>query len=344
MQLSSYIFGTSKVQYIFDGNFRYLKNLCHTETTVIITDEHVYEIHTAKFKGWNTIVIKPGEPYKNQSTVDAVIAQLVERGVDRSYTLVGIGGGVITDLTGYVASIYMRGIRFGFIPTTILALVDASIGGKNGVDVGVYKNMVGIIRQPSFLLHDLSLLKSLPEAEWINGFAEIIKHACIKDTSLFKELSEKNLAYYQKHKKALAALIKKNVLIKTKVVQKDEFEKGDRKLLNYGHTLGHAIENMYQLSHGQAISIGMTYAAALSELLIGFKQKSKVTQILSQYGLSTYATFDLKKAINILIKDKKKKGNEIHYILLQKIGKGVIHSIPLNKIETLLEKVIKQYS
>ena len=139
-------------------------------------------------------------------------------------------------------------------------------------------------------------------------------------------------------------MIERNVLIKTKVVQKDEFEKGDRKLLNYGHTLGHAIENIYELSHGQAISIGMTYAAALSENLIGFKQKSEVVQILSQYGLPTYATFDLKKAIHILIKDKKKKGSDIHYILLQKIGKGVMYSIPLNKIETLLEKAIKQYS
>jgi len=344
MQERVYTFGASKVQYIFDGNFRYLQNLCHSKTTILITDEHLYAAHASKFKVWDTIVLKPGEAYKNQSTVDAVIEQLVERGVDRSYTLVGVGGGVITDLTGYIASIYMRGIRFGFVPTTILGLVDASIGGKNGVDLGVYKNMVGIIRQPSFLLHDLSLLKSLPQAEWINGFAEIIKHACIKDASLFKDLSEKNIAYYQKNKKALATLIERNALIKTKVVQKDEFEKGDRKLLNYGHTLGHAIENMYELSHGQAISIGMTYAAALSESLIGFKQQTQVVQILSQYGLPTYAKFDLKKAINILVKDKKKKGSEIHYILLQKIGKGVIHSIPLNKIETLLEKAIKQYS
>jgi 3-dehydroquinate synthase len=344
MQERIYSFGTAKVQYIFDGSLRYLKNLCHPKSTVIITDEHVYTAHASQFKGWNSIVLKPGEAYKNQATVDSVIAQLVEQGVDRSYTLVGIGGGVITDLTGYVASIYMRGIRFGFVPTTVLALVDASIGGKNGVDVGVYKNMVGIIRQPAFLLHDLSLLKSLPEAEWINGFAEIIKHACIKDASLFKELSEKNIAFYQKNKKALAYLIERNALIKTKVVQKDEYEKGDRKLLNYGHTLGHAIENMYELSHGQAIAIGMTYAAGLSESLIGFKQQSQIVQILSQYGLPTNATFDLKKAINILIKDKKKKGSEIHYILLQKIGKGVIHSIPLNKIEPLLEKVIKQYS
>src|SRR5207302_2419640 len=114
-------------------------------------------------------------------TVDSVIEQLIAMEADRKTTLVGIGGGVITDLTGYTASIYMRGLQFGFVPTTLLAMVDASIGGKNGIDVGVYKNMVGIIRQPSFILQDQTFLKTLPENEWRNGFAEIIKHACIKD-------------------------------------------------------------------------------------------------------------------------------------------------------------------
>ncbi len=112
-------------------------------------------------KNWNTIVLKAGEEFKIQPTVDTIVEQLIELGADRKSTLVGIGGGVITDLTGYVASVYMRGIKFGFVPTTVLALVDASIGGKNGIDVGVYKNMVGVIRQPSFLLHDMSLLSSL---------------------------------------------------------------------------------------------------------------------------------------------------------------------------------------
>jgi 3-dehydroquinate synthase len=341
MSAKTYRFGTSSVNYYFNDKFATLKKIVVPRTTVLITDENVFKAHTSKFKGWDTIVLKPGEAYKNQSTVDAVIEQLVERGVDRSYTLVGIGGGVITDITGYVASIYMRGIRFGFVPTTVLGLVDASIGGKNGVDLGVYKNMVGIIRQPAFLLHDLSLLKSLPQAEWINGFAEIIKHACIKDAALFKELSEKNIAFYQKNKKALAALIERNALIKTKVVQKDEFEKGDRKLLNYGHTLGHAIENIYELSHGQAISIGMTYAAELSEKLVGYQEKQKLIALLQQYGLPAYAKMDVDKAFDVLIKDKKKTAGDIHYILLKKTGKGVLYNISLKKLKPLLKSVVQ---
>ena len=174
--------------------------------------------------------------------------------------LVGIGGGVITDLTGYVAAIYMRGLSFGFVPTSILAMVDAAIGGKNGIDVGVYKNIIGTIRQPQFLLYDYSLLKSLPQSEWVNGFAEIVKHACIKDARLFNTLRQNSIRSYQRNSKELGALIKKNVHIKASVVQADEFEKGERRLLNFGHTLGHAIENIYKMPHGHAISIGMVAA------------------------------------------------------------------------------------
>ena len=156
---------------------------------------------------------------------DLIIEQLIGFEADRSTTLIGVGGGVVTDLTGYVASIYMRGIRFGFVPTSLLAMVDASIGGKNGVDVGDYKNLVGSIRQPSFLLYDYNFLKSLPDIEWSNGFAEIIKHACILDQQSFKLLAKNHLQSIKKDKKLLASIIEKNVLLKTSVVKKDEFEK-----------------------------------------------------------------------------------------------------------------------
>ena len=142
-----------------------------------------------------------------------------------------------------------------------------------------------------------------------------------------------------KKKNLMAALIKRNALIKTKVVQADEFESGDRKLLNYGHTLGHAIENMYELSHGQAISIGMTYACHISEQLAGFKQTEKVVNLLSKYGLPTYASFNTTKAISILQKDKKKTKDAVHYILLEKLGKAVIQTIPFVTLEKILKGI-----
>jgi 3-dehydroquinate synthase len=163
-------------------------------------------------------------------------------------------------------------------------MVDAAIGGKNGIDVGVYKNIVGTIRQPKFLLYDYGFLKSLPQTEWINGFAEIIKHACIKDARLFKLLEKKVLRDFQKDLTALATLIRRNVEIKASVVQHDEFEKGERRLLNFGHTLGHAIENIYQLAHGQAISIGMTAASKISQQLNGFNEVERVMHLLDRYN------------------------------------------------------------
>lgn len=328
--------GNSRVDYFFDGSLSGLSSIADKKSTILLTDENLAKAHPQKFKGWKTIVIKAGEKYKTQATVDQVVGQLIALEADRQYTLVGIGGGVVTDLTGFLASIYMRGIRFGFVPTTILSLVDASIGGKNGVDVGLYKNIVGTIRQPSFLLHDHKLLTSLPEKEWSNGFAEIIKHACIKDATLFRELQGHSLAYYRKDRKALANLIERNVMIKTKVVQQDEFEKGERRLLNFGHTLGHALENQYDLMHGEAVAIGMAFAAGLSEKWTGFTQTLEIIKVLGQYGLPTHFAYDARKVYDILKMDKKRVKKDMNYVLLNKIGKASVHSIPLEKIRTYL--------
>ncbi len=339
MQKKSYQFSSKKVDYYFDADFSYLSKLTDQDHTVLVTDEHIFNLHPKKFKGWNTIVLKPGEEFKVQATVNAIIEQLIEFGADRKTTLVGIGGGVVTDLTGYVAAVYMRGVRCGFLPTTVLAMVDASIGGKNGIDVGVYKNLVGTIRQPDFLLYDYGFLKTLPQSEWTNGFAEIIKHSCIKDAAMFRELEGNSLKYYMKDKAALGKLIRRNAGIKSTVVEKDEFEKGDRRLLNFGHTLGHAIENMYELSHGQAISIGMTAACQLSESLAGFKETARVISVLDRYGLPTMAEFDKAAAFNVLKMDKKKEKAAMNYVLLSKIGKGIVQFVPMAALETLIDNL-----
>lgn len=335
----SFQFASARVSYRFDTPFVELEKWIHKEQAFIITDEHVYKHHRKKFKGWNTIVLKPGEKYKVQETVNGIIHQLIQMGADRNSWLIGVGGGVVTDITGYVAGIYMRGIQFALVPTSLLAMVDASIGGKNGIDVGVYKNMVGLIRQPAILLFDISFLQSLPAAEWRNGFAEIIKHAAIKDAKLFKLLQQHAIAQFKKDTVLLTQLIKTNVLIKTKVVLQDETEKGDRKLLNFGHTLGHAIENQYALSHGEAISIGMTYAALLSEQMLGFTGANALINLLMKYGLPTRATFDWKAVTDVLVKDKKNSSKGMQYILLQKIGRGVVEPIPVQDLINRLRQL-----
>lgn len=340
MKKKIFRFSSSVTECYFGASFSTLKKLTDPRKTVLITDQHVFKSQSKHFKGWNTIVLRAGEDYKVQATVDAILEQLIAMKVDRQFTLVGVGGGVVTDITGYVAAIYMRGLRCGFVPTSLLAMVDAALGGKNGVDIAVYKNLAGTIRQPSFLLFDVSLLKTLPMQEWRNGFAEVIKHAAVFDKALFKELAQKDLAFYQTNKKSLSALVYRNVLIKLSLVKKDEFENGDRRLLNFGHTLGHALEKQYELSHGEAVSIGMTAAAGIAERLCGFSKKEQLVSLLDQYGLPTYAAFNFKKVFSVLTMDKKRNGTAINYVLLKDIARPVQLKIPFARLEKIIKELL----
>ena len=338
MSKATYRFSDTAVDYHFDARFADLKQVADGRRMILITDEHIHAAHPKLFRKQDVIVLKPGEEYKVQPTVDAIIEQLIRFEADRKTLLVGVGGGVVTDMTGYAASVYMRGIPFGFVPTSLLAMVDASIGGKNGIDVGPYKNMVGVIRQPQFLLYDMALLKSLPDAEWSNGFAEIIKHACIRDKAAFDLLEREGLASFRRSRVKLAALVERNARLKSSVVVKDEFEKGDRKLLNFGHTLGHALETQYELSHGQAISIGMAHACRLSAQLLNFRDTDRVTALLEAYGLPTAAKFNWKKVLGILRMDKKRVNAGMSYVLLERIGKGVVRGLGLDELEERLTR------
>lgn len=335
-----HLFSEKKVSYYFDADFSLLQQVVSKENAIIITDENVFASHPGKFDGWKTIVIKPGEEYKQQATVDKILKQLIAFEADRNTFIVGVGGGVVTDITGYAAGVYMRGVKFGFVPTTILAMVDAAIGGKNGIDVGIYKNLAGLIRQPDFLLFDYSMLQTLPQDQWINGFAEIIKHACIKDLPLFELLESESLTAFQTDPAKLAALIERNVSIKTNVVLKDEFEKGDRKLLNFGHTLGHAIENNYQLLHGHAISIGMVAACNISAAISHFdaSEKQRIVMLIEKYHLPSSIQFDKEKIWEILKMDKKRAGKEMNFILLKQIGEAFIFPIPFEKLKELINQ------
>lgn len=339
MKKLDYTFSNKTVNYYLDVSFSQIHEVTTKEKCIVITDTAIHRLHHEKFEGYKTIVIPAGEQYKQQHTVDNIIQQLIAFEADRKSFIIGVGGGVVTDITGYAASVYMRGLPFGFVPTTILAQVDASVGGKNGIDVGVYKNLVGTIRQPDFIFFDYSFLQTLPDEQWVNGFAEIIKHACIKDRQLFYFLENHTLSDFQTNRTLLADLIEKNVTIKSDVVEKDEFEQGDRRLLNFGHTLGHAIENEYQLLHGHAISIGMIAAATISETLNNFTSpdRDRVKNLLSRYKLPVSIDFDKKKVFEILKMDKKRVSNEMNFVLLNAIGEAIVKPIPLAQLEQIIQ-------
>ncbi len=342
MRKEIFKFSNKAVEYIFNGSFTQLPILFQRDKVVIVTDENVYKLHADKMEGFAVIKLPAGEEFKQQRTVDDIISQLLALQADKQTVLVGVGGGVVTDMAGYAASIYKRGIKLVLVPTSILAMVDAAIGGKNGVDVGPFKNMVGTIYQPDQLIFDYSFLHTLPHEEWVNGFAEIIKHACIKDADFFDFLATKSVTDFKDNPALLAELIEKNIAIKTSVVLNDEFETGDRKLLNFGHTIGHAIENLYSLPHGHAVSIGMVAACSISEEMNNFPSasKQKLIDVLQQYHLPVKLSFDKESVWDLLLMDKKRANNSMSFILLDAIGKAVVTPIPLPQLKDLIDQCL----
>ena len=342
MRKETFVFSQKKVDYLFDASFSEIENYFAKEKIIIITDENIYHHHGAKFDGFKIIKTAAGEANKNQQTIDEIINQLLQLQADKQTCIVGVGGGVVTDMAGYVASIYKRGVKLALVPTSILAMVDAAIGGKNGIDVGLYKNMIGTVYQPDVILFDYDFLHTLPDAEWTNGFAEIIKHACIKDAALFSFLEDNKIENFKTDKTAIASLIEKNVSIKTSVVLNDEFETGERKVLNFGHTIGHAIENIYHLPHGHAVSIGMVAASAVSEKINNFSsdEKAQLIKLLRQYHLPVKMEIDTNKIWEVLLMDKKRDDANMSFVLLDKIGTAKIVSIPLLQLKILIEECL----
>lgn len=307
--------------------------------TIFITNEDIARLYPQFFTGRKYLVIPASEQSKALNTIASLITQLLQLEVTRHTLLVGVGGGVVTDITGFLGSVYMRGISFGYIPTSLLGMVDAAVGGKNGVNAGLHKNIIGTVNQPSFIIYDTSFLDTLAREEWSNGFAEIIKYACIFDEALFNMLMNKDLTWYTScDKTEISKIIQTAVAWKNKTVQEDEHEKGIRKLLNFGHTAAHAIENIYTLSHGKAVAIGMVIAAMLSERETGLPASAtnQLKQILRRYDLPVHINIDTSKAMEILKMDKKRKDDMIDYILLERIGKATIKPLPLPLIKDAL--------
>lgn len=274
--------------------------------------------------------IEAGEEHKTIETCNSLWEALSELGGDRRSLLVNLGGGVVTDLGGFVAAAFKRGIACVHFPTTLLSMVDAALGGKNGVNLGALKNQVGIIKKPEMVVVDISFLASLPPSEMRSGLAEMLKHGLIADEDYWNRLkSLKDLDLTD-----LEGLISESIEIKENVVAQDPYEKGLRKSLNFGHTLGHGIESYFlenpekqKMLHGEAVAAGMVLAAYLSTELEGFPKEKRddINRIITSiYGKTDFTEEDQKKIIDLLKFDKKNEGGKINFVLLRQIGEPVI--------------------
>src|ERR1700730_9281480 len=279
------------------------------------------------------LTVPAGEESKTLERAGDICEQVLEAGLDRQSFVIGLGGGVIGDLSGFVAAIFERGIPHVQIPTTLLAMVDSSIGGKTGVNTSAGKNLIGAFHHPALVIDDVDVLKTLPQREFNQGFAEIIKHATIADAEMFETVAQlSKLRADEDASSKLAPLIRRNIEIKASIVAKDEFDRtGERALLNFGHTIGHAIERAgdYQMFlHGEAISLGMVAASAISAKKAGLPQDQRdaIVDRLRQFDLPTQlpANFPRKKIFEAIAFDKKFEGREIRFVLTPKIGSAFL--------------------
>lgn len=280
-------------------------------------------------KSVSSFTFPAGEKSKNLDTVSACYEQLIKENFDRNDVLIALGGGVVGDLTGFVAATYLRGVRFIQIPTSLLSMVDSSIGGKTGVDFKAYKNMVGAFHQPKLVYMNLNTLQSLPDREYLSGMGEIIKHGLIKDMDYYEWLKKHFEAVHTKNYDILKEMIYRSCLVKKTVVEEDPKEKGERAKLNYGHTIGHSVEKLKDLTllHGECVSIGMAAASFISMKRgnISSTEYEDIIKTLKLYrlpvsvnGLSAEEVYEVTKS------DKKMDSDRIRFILLQKIGASVI--------------------
>jgi 3-dehydroquinate synthase len=270
------------------------------------------------------ITIPAGEQSKTLEQAGAICDQMIAAGLDRQSFVVGLGGGMIGDISGFVAAIYHRGIPHVQIPTTLLAMVDSSIGGKTGVNTADGKNLIGAFHHPSLVIDDVELLKTLPPREFNQGFAEIIKHAVIADAEMFGALknTERTDAL------ALQSLIKRNIEIKSKIVAKDERDQtGERAILNFGHTIGHAIERVgdyHKVLHGEGVSLGIVAACAISIRKAGLSpgERDAILDLLQQFNLPTQLpkAFPREKIFETLKFDKKFEGGNVRFVVTPRIG------------------------
>lgn len=320
-----------------------LRNYLPSTQIIIITDENIKKQYEKAFPPVPVITIGTGEGVKTLATVETILKELIHHSCDRSSFIVGIGGGIVCDITGFAASIFLRGVRFGFVSTSLLSQVDASVGGKNGVNLDTYKNMVGVFNQPEFVICDIELLNTLPKKEISNGLAEIVKHALISDENLLDFIEANKQKALSLDTDTIFKLVSTSVKIKSRVVQQDEKESGERRKLNFGHTLGHAIEKIEKAGHGRAVALGMLAAAKFSRAkgLITEADVARIHSILEDLNLPTRLDYNAAEIIHAAGRDKKKQGTDLFFIFLERIGKAKVEKISFDEMNQFITSVFK---
>jgi 3-dehydroquinate synthase len=317
-------------QILLDAALAELPSLADGRRAVLLVDANVRRLHGHALPAWPVVEVGIGEGAKTLATIEHLARTLVAAGVDRSTLLVGVGGGVTCDVTGFLGSILLRGLPFGFVATTLVAQVDAAIGGKNGVNLDGYKNLIGTFTQPEFVVCDHGFLSTLPAREMGCGMAEAIKTAAIGDARLFTRIEADLDAVLACDHALLAPVVEGAARTKVRIVAADERERGPRQLLNFGHTLGHGVEKVFAMSHGEAVAIGMVAAARLSVRrgLLAADDGARLERLLARAGLPTaWPEGRWPDLVEAMRRDKKRHEGRQLGVLLRAIGDGVVVEI-----------------
>ena len=315
-----------------------LPALLPKKRVVVVSDTNIDRHYHSLIEPYDHVLIGLGESSKTLKTLDAIYHRFIELGVDRSCFVLAIGGGIVTDVAGFAASTFMRGLEFGFISTSLLGQVDASVGGKNGVNVDGYKNMVGTFTQPKFVICDVDLLRTLSPREFRTGLAEIIKAAVIADAELFEMLEQTDFSTLQRDTERLSEMVYRAVKVKADIVERDERESGDRRLLNLGHTLAHAIEkSSSKMNHGEAVAVGLALIAevATAREMLAVADKERIVALLERAGFMLDAPVEIRTLLKAVAKDKKAEGSDIHIVFPVGVGRCTVEKMPVEVFKSL---------
>ena len=315
-----------------------LPRLLPDKRVVVVSDTNIDRHYHTLVNRYEHVLIGLGEASKTLVTADAIYKKFISMGVDRSTFVLAIGGGIVTDVAGFVASTYMRGVEFGFVSTSLLGQVDASVGGKNGVNVDGYKNMVGTFTQPRFVICDVGMLRTLPKREVRTGMAEVIKAGIIADEELFSKLELTPLAELTKNPDLLGEVVYRAIKVKADIVERDEREHGDRRKLNLGHTLAHAIEkSSSKMNHGEAVAVGLSLIsdAAARRGLLSAADKERICSLLQRTGFDLTPPVAMRVLLKAVSKDKKSEGDVLNVVFPTAIGACEVVPMPLEEFRAM---------